>query len=70
MPIMNGIEAIQKIAETNSLKNIPCFVYSTGLNPIYKQKCDLLGVKACLIKPYSISEFEEIPNDIIKILHS
>ena len=70
MPIMNGIEAIQQIVETDRLKDIPCFVYSTGLNPIYQQKCDILGVKACLIKPYSIAEFEEIPVNIIKFLNN
>ncbi|MHC0445385.1 response regulator [Flavobacterium sp. 3-218] len=68
MPIMNGIEALQQISEINSLKDIPCFVYSTGLNPIYQQKCDFLGVKACLIKPYTIKEFEQIPESIVRFL--
>ena len=61
MPILDGIEALQEILNTNELKNIPCFVYSTSINPSYKEKCDLMGVKAYLIKPYSFEAFDEIP---------
>jgi len=68
MPILDGIEALQQILNTNNLKNIPCFVYSTSINPAYKEKCDLLGVKAYLIKPYSIEAFDEIPKSILSII--
>ncbi|WP_264537411.1 response regulator [Flavobacterium sp. N1736] len=68
MPIVDGIEALQEILNTDVLKTIPCFIYSTSINPAYKEKCDLLGVKAYLIKPYSIEGFEEIPKQIIKII--
>ena len=46
MPILDGIEALQQILNNNNLKTIPCFVYSTSINPVYKEKCDLMGVKA------------------------
>lgn len=68
MPIIDGIEALQVILNNDALKSIPCFIYSTSINPAYKEKCDLLGVKAYLIKPYSIEGFEEIPKQIIKII--
>ncbi|MFB9109783.1 response regulator [Flavobacterium gyeonganense] len=68
MPIRNGIEALQEILNHHKLKNIPCFVYSTSINPSYKQKCDVLGVKAYLIKPYSFEAFEEIPKTILSII--
>ncbi|MBF4491274.1 MULTISPECIES: response regulator [unclassified Flavobacterium] len=68
MPIIDGIEALQEILNTDGLKNIPCFVYSTSINPVYKERCDLLGVKGYLIKPYSIEAFEEIPKNILKII--
>lgn len=68
MPILDGIEALQEILNTNDLKEIPCFVYSTSINPSYKEKCDLLGVKAYLIKPYAIEDFDEIPKNILKII--
>jgi len=66
MPILDGIEALQEISNNNLLNKIPCFVYSTSINPAYKEKCDMLGVKGYLIKPYSIEEFDEIPMKIIK----
>lgn len=65
MPIIDGIEALQEILNNSKLNKIPCFVYSTSINPSYKEKCDLLGVKGYLIKPYSIEEFDEIPKKII-----
>jgi CheY-like chemotaxis protein len=68
MPILDGIEALQEILNTNELKNIPCFVYSTSINPSYKEKCDLIGVKAYLIKPYSFEAFAEIPKTILSII--
>jgi CheY-like chemotaxis protein len=68
MPILDGIEALQQILNNNDLKSIPCFVYSTSINPVYKERCDLLGVKAYLIKPYSIEAFEEIPKSILSII--
>jgi CheY-like chemotaxis protein len=65
MPILNGIEALQEILSHSDLKKIPCFVYSTSINPAYKQKCDVLGVKGYLIKPYSYEAFAEIPKTIL-----
>ncbi|MEO8535237.1 MAG: response regulator [Flavobacterium sp.] len=68
MPILDGIEALQQILNDPNLKNIPCFVYSTSINPVYKEKCDVLGVKAYLIKPYSFEAFEEIPKNILSLI--
>lgn len=70
MPIIDGIEALQQILNTNELKDIPCFVYSTSINPSYKEKCDDLGVKAYLIKPYSFEAFAEIPRTILSIIEA
>jgi CheY-like chemotaxis protein len=67
MPILDGIEALQEILTDDEFKNIPCFVYSTSINPAYKEKCDNLGVKAYLTKPYSFEAFEEIPKTILTI---
>lgn len=68
MPIINGIEALKEILNHNDLKAIPCFVYSTSINPAYKEKCDSMGVKAYLIKPYSFEAFAEIPKTILSII--
>ncbi|UPZ14272.1 response regulator [Flavobacterium humidisoli] len=70
MPIIDGIEALQEIFSNDELKNIPCFVYSTSINPSYKEKCDDMGVKAYLIKPYSFEAFAEIPKTILSIIEA
>lgn len=68
MPILDGIEALEKILNIREFKNIPCFVYSTSINPSYKEKCDIIGVKSYLIKPYSFAAFAEIPKKILNII--
>ena len=70
MPIIDGIEALQEILSNDELKKIPCFVYSTSINPSYKEKCDDMGVKAYLIKPYSFEAFAEIPKTILSIIEA
>ena len=68
MPIMNGIEALIEIMDDAKYKSIPCFVYSTSINPIYEARFKEIGVKGFLIKPFSLEEFDEIPKKIISIL--
>ena len=70
MPIMNGIDALEEICETPLLKNIPIFVYSSTLNPVYEMKCMDLGVKGFLIKPLSLKEFDIIPTKIVDTLRT
>jgi len=68
MPIMSGIEALVEIMKDPRYNTIPCFVYSTSINPIYEERCEELGVKGFLIKPFSLEEFDNIPNRIISTL--
>jgi len=68
MPILNGIEALKEISEDNHLKDIPAFVYSTTINPVYEAKSLELNSKGFLIKPYDLKGFDEIPEKIVNIL--
>jgi len=68
MPILNGIDALKEICTDDGLQGIPAFVYSTTINPIYEAKCMELGTKGFLIKPYSLAEYDQIPNKILEIL--
>ncbi len=68
MPILSGIDALKEICNDDALRGIPAFVYSTAINPIYEAKCMELGTKGFLIKPYSLAEYDEIPNKILEIL--
>jgi len=68
MPIMSGIEALREIYKDPALTPIPCFVYSTSINPTYEAQCKELGVKGFFIKPYSFEEFNNIPAVIVEVL--
>jgi CheY-like chemotaxis protein len=68
MPIVNGIEALVQIKENETLREIPAFVYSTAINPIYASQCEALGTKGFLIKPFNLTEFNEIPGKILAVL--
>jgi CheY-like chemotaxis protein len=68
MPILSGIEALEKINADTALKAIPAFVYSSTLNPAYQVKCMSLGTKAFLVKPLNMKEFDAIPKTILQIL--
>jgi len=68
MPLMDGIEALKTIFSTNKFHKIPCFVYSTSINPSHKEECEKLGVKGFLVKPYSLEAFQTIPQQLVDTL--
>lgn len=70
MPIINGIEALAEISINAELNKITAFAYSTSINPTYESKCLKYGVKAFLVKPFVLEEFDEIPNKIITVIES
>ncbi len=70
MPIMNGIEALERICANPKFSNIPSFVYSSTLNPVYEVRCMNLGTKGFLIKPLNLRDFDEIPVKIADILQN
>lgn len=70
MPKKNGYEAMVDIANDLEFKKIPLFVYSSTINPIYASKCKDLGAKDFLVKPFSLFDFDNIPNQIIQFLQN
>lgn len=68
MPILSGFEAIKAIRLNQSLLNIHAFVYSTTINPVYEMQGRELGISGFLIKPFSITEFDQIPSKILEML--
>lgn len=68
MPIMSGIEALEKLHESDNLSSIPTIVYSSTLNPAYQIKCMNLGTKGFLVKPLKMTDYKKIPVTILEIL--
>lgn len=68
MPIVDGIEALEQIFKDPHLSSISTFVYSSTVNPAYQVKCKELGVKSFLIKPFSLNDYDKIPEQILQMI--
>ena len=56
MPVMTGIELIQRLARRSYLTTHPLILYSGQLTPELEQQARHLGVYAVLPKPYSFQD--------------
>ncbi len=56
MPKMDGLALIQKIKESDQLKNIPIIVFSANDTPEYEVKSLKLGADVFIKKPCSIEK--------------
>jgi CheY-like chemotaxis protein len=56
MPVMTGIELIQRLARRSYLTTHPLILYSGQLTPELEQQARHLGVYAVLQKPYSFQD--------------
>ncbi|MEZ0131038.1 response regulator [Flavobacterium sp. LBUM151] len=63
MPLMNGIELLEKIKKTDSIKNIPVILFSTGPAPITNSK--LLGAEDYVTKPNNFNELKNLLKAIV-----
>ncbi|RZJ34691.1 MAG: response regulator [Flavobacterium sp.] len=70
MPILNGIEALEEIAQHSNLRRIPAVVFSSTINPVYKARCEKLGTAGFLTKPFTLRGFDEIPDKILSLLET
>ena len=57
MPIMGGLEMVERIKENDSYKYIPIIMLTTESNPELKAKGQALGVKAWMLKPFNKKKF-------------
>jgi CheY-like chemotaxis protein len=60
MPEMNGIQAVQKIRESdNDYNNLPIFAFSAFTSQATREKCFLAGVNELLFKPINKSKLRK-----------
>lgn len=57
MPIMGGLEMVEKIKQNEAYKYIPIIMLTTESNPELKAKGQALGVKAWMLKPFNKKKF-------------
>jgi len=56
MPVMTGMEFIQRLAQRSYLSTHHLILYTGNLTPEIEQQARVLGVSAVLSKPYNFSE--------------
>jgi two-component system, chemotaxis family, chemotaxis protein CheY len=59
MPVMNGMEMIEKLKENDDHKFIPVVMLTTESKDELKQKGRDLGVKAWMVKPFNEKTFQK-----------
>lgn len=64
MPVMNGIEMIEKMCEDGLMKTIPVVIISTEGSVTRIEQLKAKGVRAYLRKPFKPEQIKEIIQDI------
>ena len=57
MPIMGGLEMVEKIKQTAAYKYIPIVMLTTESDPSLKAKGKEMGVQAWMLKPFNKTKF-------------
>ncbi len=57
MPVMGGLEMVEKIRSYDKYKFLPIVMLTTESNQVLKEKGKALGVKAWLLKPFNKDKF-------------
>jgi CheY-like chemotaxis protein len=60
MPLMSGIECLQKIRENERTSDYPVIIFSTCISAKDKAACEELGVNQFILKPHCFAELKEI----------
>src|SRR3989338_3735327 len=66
MPIMSGLEFLEKIKEDKDLKIIPVVVLTTSSSDQASTRSFELGAAGCMVKPVDYQKFVEV----VRTLHS
>lgn len=64
MPMMNGVELLQKIKTNDNLKEIPVVMLTTTDDPREVDECYKLGCNMYITKPVQFAKFAEVLNRI------
>jgi len=64
MPIMDGIEVLEKIKNDKILKVIPIIILTTTDNPAEVKKCHELGCSNYITKPVNYDDFVKALHDL------
>lgn len=67
MPVMNGIEMVEKMRENGLMKNTPVIVISTEGSATRIEQLKELGVTAYLRKPFAPEQFQAVVQEVVGV---
>lgn len=74
MPVMNGVELIEKLRQNEQLKDIPVILLTARSFAIDDEQRQKLGISQCLSKPFSpkelLREIEDILHEAVVAQHN
>lgn len=68
MPIINGLEATEILRMNPENASIAVILFSTTINSSITEKASHLGIIGTLIKPFSIDNYNSLPDQVSKML--
>ena len=68
MPRMNGMECLEVVKSSPSIRHIPVFMISTSADPKIIAKSKAMGAVAFIVKPYSISALTKVLADHFNLI--
>lgn len=70
MPVMNGVEMIEKLAQNGVTKTVPVIIVSTEGSTTRIEDLKSKGVTAYVRKPFQPEEFNRVVNDVLGVSHA
>lgn len=70
MPVMNGVEMIEKLSENGVTQSIPVIIVSTEGSTTRIEHLKSKGVTAYVRKPFQPEEFNSVVNNVLGIAHA
>jgi CheY-like chemotaxis protein len=69
MPMLNGLEALERLKGTKAYKDIPVIIYSTTDSPSHKNACSRMGAEAFVTKGSTFDDILSFVNSIDTFLN-
>ena len=65
MPVVNGLEVLQKLASMPHLRGVPKIVWSTSNSQLYQNKCLQTGALKYIIKANDLGGLRKIASEMV-----
>jgi len=66
MPVVNGLEVLQKLAHIPHLRNVPKIVWSTSNSSLYQNKCLQTGALKYIVKANDLGGLKKIASEMVE----